>query len=224
MLSQDNIIRICQISASFNPRVYDQLFRFINTGEKDYLLKYKKFADRYNSLLALSLVKRLTNKKLNVQLSLLHTELGQPYLTGHQEHISISHCENTIVVAMSTNKVGIDVEKNLSTLGYEFELFLADEEYELLNNSKNKVDFITTLWTLKEAYLKLIGRGFFIDPTNISFNKIKERWFLKDDFCSFFSRDLPNGMKLSIASEVEKEINFEKVTESELIEWLNNSI
>ncbi|QQZ09009.1 4'-phosphopantetheinyl transferase family protein [Heyndrickxia vini] len=220
MLSQNNTIRICQISASFNSKVYDQLFRFIHTIEKDYLMKYKKFADRYNSLLALSLAKKLTNKKLSAQLNLLHTELGQPFLMGHHEHISISHCENTIVVAMSTNKVGIDVEKKLSTVGYK--LFLADEEYELLNNSKNRADLLTSIWTLKEAYLKLKGKGFFIDPTNISFNKIKERWFLKDDFCSFLSRDLPNGMKLSIASEVEKKINFEKITESELIEWINN--
>ena len=59
---------------------------------------------------------------------------------------------------MSSNKVGVDVEKRLPNKGYE--LFLTDEEYALFNKSKNKDDLLTTLWTLKESYVKLKGTGF----------------------------------------------------------------
>lgn len=217
MLSQQNKIRVCQISASYNSEVYDKLFQLTNKDEIIYLMRYKKFAERYRSLLGLSLAKKLSSKGLSVQESLLHTELGQPYLMGCNEYLSISHCDNTIIVAMSSNKIGIDVEKKLRTM--EYELFLAEDEYALFHKSKNKVDFLTTLWTLKEAYVKLIGTGFFIDPTTISFNRIKDRWFLKDNSCTFYTEYLPNGMKLTIASEEAKKINFEKITETELIEW-----
>ena len=90
--------------------------------------------------------------------------------------------------------------------------------------SKNKDELLTTLWTLKESYVKLKGTGFFLDPTIISFNKIKDRWFLKDDTCTFYSEDLSNGMNLSIAAEEETSINLEKVTENELIECLYSYI
>ena len=103
-----------------------------NEDEKQYLKRYKKLTDRYNSLLGLSLAKKLSNKRPSEGLSLLHNELGQPYLVSSKEYISISHCEDTIVVAMSSNKVGMDVEKRLLNQGYE--LFLADEEYALFNN------------------------------------------------------------------------------------------
>lgn len=222
MLSQHNKIRVCRISASYDCEAYDKLFQLTNKDEMIYLMRYKKFAERYNSLLGLLLAKKLSSKGLSVQVSLLHTKQGQPYLTGSNEYLSISHCENMIVVAISSNKVGIDVEKNLLPIGYE--LFLADDEYALFHKSKNKVDLLTTLWTLKEAYVKLTGTGFFIDPTNISFNKIKDRWCLKDNPCSFYSEDLPNGIKLAIASEEEKTINFEKITETELIECFNSRI
>lgn len=222
MLSQHNKIRVCRISASYDSEVYEKLFQFTNKDEIIYLMKYKKIVERFNSLLGLSLAKKLSSKGLGVQLSLLHTELGQPYLSGSNEHLSISHCENTIVVAMSSNKVGIDVEKHLLPIGYE--LFLADDEYALFHKSKNKDDLLTSLWTLKEAYVKLTGTGFFMDPTNISFNKIKDSWFLKDNSYSFYSEDLPNGMKLAIASEKGKKITFEKITETELIEWFNSSL
>ncbi|MED3563979.1 4'-phosphopantetheinyl transferase family protein [Bacillus xiapuensis] len=216
-MSNHNQIRVCLISASYDLRVYNKLFHLTNKDEKNYLMGYKKLADRYNSLLGLSLVKKLSYKR-DSNFSLLHNELGQPYLVGSDEYISISHSEDTIVVAMSTNKVGIDVEKRLLNMGYES--FLADEEYELFNKSKNKVDLLTTLWTLKESYVKLKGTGFFIDPTIISFNKIEDRWFLKDVSCTFYLENLPNDMKLSIASEEEKKITFEKITENELIECL----
>lgn len=218
MLSNRSKIRVGRISASYDARVYNKLLHLTDKDEKQYLKRYKKLTDRYNSLLGLSLAKKLSNKRPRGHLSLLHNELGQPYLAGCNESISISHCEDTIVVAMSSNKVGVDVEKRLPNKGHE--LFLADEEYALFNKSKNKDDLLTTLWTLKESYVKLKGTGFFLDPTIISFNKIKDRWFLKDDTCIFYSENLPNGMKLSIAIEEETSINLEKVTESEVIEYL----
>lgn len=216
-------IRVCLISASYNSRVYNKLLHLTNKDERNYLKRYKKLTDRYNSLLGLSLAKKLSAKRLSDNLSLLHNEVGQPYLVGCNEYISISHCEDTIVVAMSSNKVGIDVEKNLPSKGYE--LFLADEEYALFNKSENKDDLLTTIWTLKESYVKLKGTGFFLDPTIISFNKIKDKWFLKDDTCTFYSENLPNGMKLSIATEEEILIRLvEKITENELIECLYSHI
>lgn len=218
MLPKQNEIVVCQITASYDAEVFNYLFHLLNEDERLYLMRYKKFVDRYNSLLALSLVKKLSQDgRRGASLSLLHTELGQPYFSGSNTFISIAHCEETIVVAMSSHKVGIDVEVKLSSLDYR--LFLADAEYHLFYDSKDKVDLLTTIWTLKEAYVKFKGTGFFIDPKGICFNKINDRWVINDNTCTLYSETLPNGLKLSIASEEEKNITFNKMTESKLMEW-----
>ena len=70
---------------------------------------------------------------------------------------------------------GIDIEKIRQYDEVMAVRVLSSEEYEYVNNKKNKDYYFTLIWTLKESYLKNIGCGINIKMSNINFvnnNKI----------------------------------------------------
>lgn len=219
---QNRYLTICEIEASYNVNIYHQLFCLTNMEEQTYIERYAKFADRYNSLLGLTLAKALSGKGESNQVSLLHTKLGQPYLTNCEACVSISHCENTVVAALSPKRIGIDIERNVPKL--ESQLFLAEDEISFVQKSDDKVDILTTLWTLKEAFVKLKGTGFLLDPSQLSFYHMNDQWFLKGNTCKFYTENLSNGMKISIAADEETAIHFVRETEKRILDWLDVKI
>jgi len=208
-------IRICKINASYKNEVYNLLYGFTNDEEKAYLNRYQRTSDRYNSLVGLTLAKQLSNQRVSESLTLLHNKKGQPYLINCEEYISISHCTNTVVAAISPCRVGIDIECPLSNVRED--LFLSKDEYKKLRGSKNRARLLTTLWTLKEAYLKLEGTGFLVDPTTISFYKVNNNWLLRGSNGYFFTKNMEDGMILSLAAEKAFPIQLQEISEADLV-------
>ena len=85
---------------------------------------------------------------------------GKPFLKGYNNiHFSMSHCNTAAVCAVADFPIGVDVEHlrpyNERLASYT----MNEEEYALISSSASpEVDFIR-LWTMKEAVVKLSGRG-----------------------------------------------------------------
>lgn len=91
---------------------------------------------------------------------ILFGEFGKPYFKDHPEiHFNISHCKRAVACCLAPTEVGIDVE-----CIKPFDLELAEyvcmphELKTILNHSDPALAF-TVLWTKKESYCKLTGRG-----------------------------------------------------------------
>ncbi len=85
---------------------------------------------------------------------------GKPYTESAPVHFSISHSKNIAVCAISDHPVGIDIEcvrdVNINIAKRQFaadELRYVFEKWDL---SKQR---FFEIWTRKEAYVKLIGKG-----------------------------------------------------------------
>lgn len=89
-------------------------------------------------------------------------EKGKPHISNLSNvHFNISHSGHYVVCAVAASEVGIDVERirkvNLRIAERFFsppeihDLMASDEEY--------RMQYFITLWTIKESYLKAIGRG-----------------------------------------------------------------
>lgn len=90
------------------------------------------------------------------------TEKGKPYLASHPHiHFNISHSGEWVVIAFSSTKVGVDVEKIRDVnLGIAQRFFSEEEKRLLFSLPTNKqIDYFFDLWTLKESFLKAIGTG-----------------------------------------------------------------
>ncbi len=83
----------------------------------------------------------------------------RPKLVEDQGHISISHCENAVLIAFSKYPVGVDIEKKNRNFPAQKVLnrFFSEKEKSLLSNvdSLNLRDSVLNLWVMKEAAFKL---------------------------------------------------------------------
>jgi 4'-phosphopantetheinyl transferase len=85
---------------------------------------------------------------------------------------SCAHVEDAVCVATSrTCTLGVDLERMDQQVNLCPEVFLSPMEraqWTTAGNARHDVSFIR-LWTLKEAYAKMTGHGFNLDPCNIGF-------------------------------------------------------
>lgn len=98
---------------------------------------------------------------------------GKPYSTTGLE-FNLSHSDNMIILAVSDNKIGCDIQK-FSEINFErmAKFVFHKNEVDLLSFANNKADTFFKLWTKKEAFLKLIGTGFTRNATNIDLSQDK---------------------------------------------------
>ncbi len=89
-------------------------------------------------------------------------ENQKPYLKNDKNfHFNCAHSGQWIVCAVDDAPVGVDIERVKSV---DFDIakrFFSDEEYNALMNvnESERTDYFFRLWTLKESYLKAIGKG-----------------------------------------------------------------
>ncbi len=90
-------------------------------------------------------------------------ENGKPCLLHHPKiQFNLSHSGNMVMAAFSSCPVGCDVERKQKARMEVVKRFFAPEEQKLLREAKTTKEqdaLFGRLWTLKESYLKVEGRG-----------------------------------------------------------------
>ena len=97
--------------------------------------------------------------------SFLYNEHGQPRIEGGP-CFSISHCKHGIAVAISETPIGIDIE-HIRTANPDLvaRTMNENEQQQIWSSDQPDVAF-TSLWTQKEAVLKMQGTGIISDIKN----------------------------------------------------------
>ncbi len=97
-------------------------------------------------------VESLLRRRLGSGVELAHTPQGAPLLVGLKLHVSISHCRDMVVVALSDNGVGVDVETWREQLPKVAPRVFSTDEVMWAGSSRER---LLRLWTAKEAIYKL---------------------------------------------------------------------
>lgn len=86
---------------------------------------------------------------------------GKPYLKDGGIFFSISHSGDYAVCAVSDVELGCDVEK-MRPVGLRIARRFCAEEYERIMSAKpeEQSELLFRCWTLKESFMKAVGRGF----------------------------------------------------------------
>lgn len=88
---------------------------------------------------------------------------GKPYFKNHKEiHFNISHSQKCAIVSVSDKDVGCDIELIAPQKLDIAEKFFHKNEYnylQSLNNPDEQSYVFFRLWTLKESYVKALGKG-----------------------------------------------------------------
>ncbi len=97
---------------------------------------------------------------------------GKPKLTDSNICFNTSHRNNFLLVAVGRNKeIGIDIEQiiNIADIQAFISSYFTSTEINVILKSpkKEQLKSIFALWTLKEAFIKAIGKGLSLDLRQI---------------------------------------------------------
>ena len=90
---------------------------------------------------------------------ILYHENGKPYFANSHKHISISHTNEYVALAVSDYPVGIDIERTCRNAYAVAKSFLTAQEIETLDKENNPHKEALCLWSAKEAAFKLASEN-----------------------------------------------------------------
>lgn len=97
------------------------------------------------------------------ELNLKTNEYGKPYLADRDDlHFNVSHSGTKVVCTVSNVECGVDIEKvdaPHDIMGVANKFF-STPEYSAMHLSPNPKEAFCRLWTLRESYVKMRGKGF----------------------------------------------------------------
>lgn len=145
----------------------------VSAQRRENVLRYRFSSGRWQSLRAYQLLQCALHEEYGIDEPPVFSKLenGKPVIVGHEDiHFNMSHCKKGVACAMSLAPVGIDIEEipekiNLSLAEYVFN----ETEMDMLHrgvytdihgsSSLSPEEIFTKLWTMKEALVKMTGRG-----------------------------------------------------------------
>jgi 4'-phosphopantetheinyl transferase len=201
-----NVIYYLDISA----HTWDQLknnLAILPACEKKKILSMRKETDRClmlsGKILLLHILKEYEYWEKDMLPEFLFNNYGKPYIQNMKGYFNISHSGNIAVCGYSNGILGVDIEKIQPCNLEDFELVLTNEEYSSL--ASGTLNDFYRLWTQKEAIIKAIGKGFYMNPVEIDLSKnIRKTYFeiLKDKKIWYiYNCDDICGYSLTIASQ-----------------------
>lgn len=143
----------------------EQLLNHIPVDCIDKVISYHHTSDQQRHLLG-ELLSRYTLETFTgfkPSTSFLTGNKGKPQPEGYKgTHFNISHSGEWVVTAISDKPVGVDIERIRKVPeGVAYRFFSEPEKnwLDTAESEKEKAHIFFTLWTLKESFLKALGKG-----------------------------------------------------------------
>lgn len=144
----------------FNTEDINNFYDKIPKLKKDKISKFKNYESKVRSIIGEMNLKELLAKK-NISYNSLDyyiNKYGKQYLKNDKIFFNISHSFDYVITAISNNEIGIDIEKVRQTPIKIINQFATEKEKEyILSSNKNIEERIFKIYTLKEAYFKMLG-------------------------------------------------------------------
>ncbi|MCK5838739.1 MAG: 4'-phosphopantetheinyl transferase superfamily protein [Bacteroidales bacterium] len=165
----------------------DEYLTMLPAKAKQRVLQYTRAEDLQRSLFGELLVRRMISKKLNIhprEIEIVFSSKGKPMLKGKSDlHFNLSHSGHWVVCAIANKPVGIDVEMiQAGKLKIAKRFFTETEINDLRSkDDKKQLHYFFDLWTLKESYLKVLGKGLTLALNSFSVVNEENRFRIKID-------------------------------------------
>ena len=151
------------IIKNINDYSEDELKNFytkISEQKKDKINKYKNYKRKASSIIAEIIFSELLLKR-NIfydSLNYYKNKYGKTYLKNNNLFFNISHSFDYVISVVSDKEIGIDIEKIRKTPIKVINQFATEIEKKYILSSNNNVEErIFKIYTLKEAYFKMLG-------------------------------------------------------------------
>ena len=182
-----------------------------------YRLKSKNKSDIQKSINSLKLLKIGLNE-FGIDLfreDLVYNEFGKPSLKRKDIFYNISHSGKYVTCAISNKIVGIDIQKHIEKFEEIISFFSISEKEYLASIPFQKllIKEFFKIWTVKESYVKVLGRGLYkeLDSFSLFLDKkkiIDEGRIVKDILYKNFSISEEYTMSVVASSDDSYEIRY----------------
>lgn len=136
---------------------------FLQEEEQERANKFRREGDRNRFILGRIVLRKLLGELLQCppqKIPIVLSKHKKPVLAGASEglyHFSVSHSENYILIGISRNEVGVDIEHIDPAFDYKNVMQYSFNEEEIAFVREHLHFYL--LWTRKEALLKATGKG-----------------------------------------------------------------
>ncbi len=143
--------------------VYESYLPLVSEEQRKKIEQYSKECDKLNSLMAELLARVELSKKLHIsppKLNFSVGEYGKPFLSDYPDvHFSISHSTGAVAFVCDNTPIGIDIEDIAGKKSTKAIRFFTENEQNYINSGDDIIKTMLFVWTRKEAYLKMLGKG-----------------------------------------------------------------
>ncbi|MCL2083499.1 MAG: 4'-phosphopantetheinyl transferase superfamily protein [Oscillospiraceae bacterium] len=168
--------------SAFDKTLYDHCMDRLPNFRKAAIRRFSLEKDKIRSLCAYLLLCGCTGR---VWEEFSYNENGKPFLPSREFQFSLTHSSGCVGLALSEQDIGIDAETARKYHpGVPHRMFSTFEQ-EQITSCTNPQEMFFTLWTLKESYVKAIGRGLTFPLREIEFTVNENGIACSDDrfFC-----------------------------------------
>lgn len=153
------------------------------------ILSFRSKKDRWRILLSDLLRRKILSEELSISLNDVEIErdaYNKPFIVGRKREFNLSYSEDYILFATDERAIGVDIEciRPLNDLDDLVKASFSIEEQHVFKAKKREeqLDYFYDLWTLKESYIKAIGKGIACDlhSFTLSENSLqKDQWYFQ---------------------------------------------
>lgn len=171
------IFNIC----SFEQKDFDYYFENMSALRRERVSRLKLNDDKKRTLSGEMLIKKHFGDDAIIEIG----DKGKPYLKNKKGEFSVSHSGDYVLLAVSDEKIGADIECIREINENITKKICTPEEAEFVNSSKgtDKNLRLLLIWTFKEAFFKYLGTGLGDFKTVSYFDEnIKREQYICDDY------------------------------------------
>lgn len=143
----------------------------------------KKLEDRYKCLYTELFLRYVfeDNGFCTENFKLFYNECGKPYY-DKIKYFNISHSDEWIVIAIGATEIGVDIERIKEGRNRSLESIFKQSENDYINSfpQYEQCRYITQIWTLKESYVKYLGKSIIEELKNFSVDPLNKRIITKE--------------------------------------------
>lgn len=150
---------------------FEKLMTYVSYEKRERIRRFRKYEDALRSLIGDVLARYLICRRLkivNKDIVFGANEYGKPFLKNCRDvEFNISHSGKWVACSLGNLPTGIDIEQIRPIDMGIAQRFFSKEEFKNLmsKNISEREAFFYDLWTLKESYIKAVGKGLSI-PLN----------------------------------------------------------
>ena len=180
---------------SIKEKDFDRLLLGVKKYRKDKIEKLALKQSKYLSLAVELLIKKACDDfGINyLEEEIIINEFGKPSFKNSKYFFNTSHSGKYALCVISNVEVGCDIEEIKEYKEKIAKRVFTDKENNYIELSDDKDDMFYRLWTLKESYMKCVGRGFNIVMSSFELDSKDNNIIVKgNDNYQFFEQKFDN--------------------------------